>query len=744
MLPVSVCIIAKNEEKYIEECLHRLSGYDWEIVVVDTGSTDRTVEIAKSYTPNVYHFDWVNDFSAARNFSVSMAKNDYILVVDCDEYLVTNTETQNVISRLPNLIQGAQIGIIDRFSDTAQVAAGSSAPSEARVHEPIARFFHRKYVHYQGTIHEQLVAIQQSSLDFVHIPLSFDHVGYSTLDIKRAKAARNIAMLEAELFKNPHNPYVLFQLGQSYFGLNDYAHALPYFEEALTLDVNEQEDYVQTMVESYGYCLLYLKQYARALELEGIYSVFSKHADFVFLMGLIYMNNALFDRAVEEFLKATTISSHSVDGVNSYKAFYNVGVIYECLGDKEKAIDYYHKCRDYTPAANRLYELGSTLPILLYRDTGICCNLLNLFIEGLGNALEKNQQQIEYFDAESEGKDALTKYIGRHFKAIIGIQTYFFAIMLQDGSTNLHDLIHGPKYNIILDHPAWMKDEIKQAPKDYYLLLHDRNYISFAGQYYKNLAGCIHFPPAGMLPCTPYIPMEERKYDISFIGSYRNYRERLAVIRGYERTHRHVAAYYLKIMHQNPDYTGEKALEETLRHYGIPHDDEKFLELFYDMKQAYFCILLYYREKIIATLLDAGLEVHVFSETWKSCPLATHPGLICHPEVDAGDSLAIMQDSKLSLNIMSWHKDGLTERIFNSMLCRSVVLSDRTTALQEEFMDGQDMVLFSLDKLNDLPERVKALLADNAQLKKIALNGYEKALSKHTWKQRAEQLLKEL
>ncbi len=350
MLPISVCLIAKNEEKHIEECLRRLSIFDWEIIVVDTGSTDRTIEIAKSYTPNVYHFDWVNDFSAARNYSISLATNNYILVVDCDEYLENDDVTYHLLENLPLMCSPFQIGMVDRFS----ISATSSDASSTVVHEPIARLFHKEYVCYAGSIHEQLVPLKHQKPEYITIPLSFHHVGYSTMDIKRAKATRNIKMLELELARDESDPYILFQLGQSYFGLEDYTKALSYFEKALALDVNEQEDYVQTMVESYGYCLLYLKHYSKALELEGIYSIFSKHADFVFLMGLIYMNNALFDRAVEEFQKATTINSYSVDGVNSYKAYYNVGVIYECMGNKKLADEYYKKCGDYAPAIERL------------------------------------------------------------------------------------------------------------------------------------------------------------------------------------------------------------------------------------------------------------------------------------------------------------------------------------------------------------------------------------------------------
>ena len=80
---ISVCIIAKNEEKHIGECLRRLSGYHWEIVVTDTGSTDHTVEIARKYTPHIFHFDWINDFSAAKNFCVSSTCANFCACADC-------------------------------------------------------------------------------------------------------------------------------------------------------------------------------------------------------------------------------------------------------------------------------------------------------------------------------------------------------------------------------------------------------------------------------------------------------------------------------------------------------------------------------------------------------------------------------------------------------------------------------------------------------------------------------------
>lgn len=359
MIPVSVCIIAKNEEKHIEECLRRLSFYDWEIVVVDTGSTDHTVEIAQKYTNNVYSFDWINDFSAAKNYAVSLAGNNHILIVDCDEYLERNEQTDYIISHLPEQITPEQIGLVHLISPSndlsaAVLASGKLSESSPVVHDYIARFFHREYTHFKGSVHEQLIPLQKRKSDFISLPLTFYHEGYRTISTKKEKAARNIYLLEAELKKKGDDPYILFQLGQTYFGLSDYSHALPYFNRAISMEVNEQETYVQILIESYGYCLLYLKQYSKALELEGVYSVFSHRADFVFLMGLIYMNNAMFDAAVSEFLKATSIHNYSVEGVNSYKAYYNIGVIYECQNKKDDALKYYRQCINYEPAIDRI------------------------------------------------------------------------------------------------------------------------------------------------------------------------------------------------------------------------------------------------------------------------------------------------------------------------------------------------------------------------------------------------------
>lgn len=450
------------------------------------------------------------------------------------------------------------------------------------------------------------------------------------------------------------------------------------------------------------------------------------------------------------------------------------------LPDYKEAVQWLEDMISHSP---RYFEIDDNArPILIYRGSDTCYNILNLLADQLAGALRSCGQRVIVFDVEKEGNQALTQWIHCRFKAIIGIQTYVFSIMMQDKKTNLHDLIIGPKYNLILDHPAMMKEHIENGPKDYYLLLHDRNYAAFAKYFYPNVKDCIYFPPGGALPWEDdgQMPTEiqhqsqelfkepvqrqkpaqhqrpaqtlpamqgfhaGKQYDITFIGSYYNYRDRLSFIASLERPKRFLAARFLLYMRQEPDRPAEQAFQKALDYYHIGLDDDGFLSLFFELRQACFCIMHYYREKIIRTLLDAGIEIHVCGPTWQNAPFFWHEKLIRHPALGAEESLQIMAQSKISLNIMSWHKDGLTERVLNAMLCRSVVLSDWSSALEENFINGKDLLLFSLNRLHQLPGLVKGMLADNAGLEAMAERGFEKAFANHRWKNRAEKFLKDL
>lgn len=372
-----------------------------------------------------------------------------------------------------------------------------------------------------------------------------------------------------------------------------------------------------------------------------------------------------------------------------------------------------------------------TKTILLMQTSNACYHILNLFINELAKALRSFHQPVEILDITTENQP-LEKFINRRYRAVIGIQT------------NLIQSFSGKKYLILLDHPITMYDHFKYSAKDCCILTHDRNYLSFIQRYYGNLAGCFYFPPAGSFPPGHKLHIHassHKQYGITFFGTYRNYREPLSAIYSYPRPYRMLSARLIYFIRQYPNLPAEKALEEVLGYYGLSLPDCGFLEMFAAMRPVFDCVMFYYREKIVRILLNAGIKIHVYGESWEHAPFAAHSCLILHPAMNPSDSLHIMQQSKISLNIMSWHKDGLTERILNAMLCQSAVLSDKSTRLEEEFTDGEDILLFELSKLDSLPERVLELLSNSERLNQIAQNGYRKAVQKHLWIHRAEYLL---
>lgn len=391
---LSICIICKNEEMNIGKCLSSYIKTGFELLVVDTGSTDHTKEIALKYTNSFYDFKWCDDFSAAKNFAISKASNDIVMIIDSDEYL-----DKIDVDGLEQLIKenSNRVGRIQRRN----VFRRNGEIKENR--EWINRIFSKQKFHYEGRIHEQVMPLDGTeNYETYQVPITILHSGYDLPeDERRKKAKRNINLLNLELQqlvlknkdvvsnsseqfelnnslsyvkrlsevlvlddesmrrlqKDDRIPYVLYQLGKGHYMAGNYKNACIYFECGLYFDLNPKLEYVIDMVETYGYALINSGQARQALFMEDIYDEFGETADFKFLMGLIYMNNEMYKEAICEFEKATRMPYGRTVGTNSYLANYNIGVIYECLGEYEKAKEFYKKCGKYESAHKRLAKL---------------------------------------------------------------------------------------------------------------------------------------------------------------------------------------------------------------------------------------------------------------------------------------------------------------------------------------------------------------------------------------------------
>jgi len=343
----SICMIAKNEEKRIERCLSAAAKMNAEIILVDTGSTDRTKELAAKYTDKIYDFTWINDFSAARNFSLTKASNDWILVLDCDEYV--EDFDLDEIKQFTDPKLSHMVGVLLRRNMTE----GTTACMNDRVE----RLFNRTMYHYEGTIHEQVVRKDGEKIILCNIPLTVLHDGYvGTPEEKQKKALRDKNLLLERLKTDPDNPYLHFQLGQACSLEGKPEEAVEWYRKGTSYDLDPSLHFVQLMVLAYGETLLKLGLYEEALLFEGIHEEFATTSDFLCLMGLIYIRNNQPLKAILEFMRALTVEEHWREDTNSTFPRYHIGLIYEALGNTKDAVTFFQSCGDYPPAVAKLKQ----------------------------------------------------------------------------------------------------------------------------------------------------------------------------------------------------------------------------------------------------------------------------------------------------------------------------------------------------------------------------------------------------
>lgn len=350
MLPISVCMIAKNEESRIERCLKSLIPYGFEIVLVDTGSTDRTKEIASKYTSCIYDFAWVDDFSAARNFSLEKASNDWIFMMDCDEW-IESIDIEELTYFRKKLSHA--VGSVTRQNITG------TPEHPGRTVDQTERFFNRKRYRYSGRIHEQVTPKFEKTFEAFLLNTVIGHDGYLMTEAERtAKSHRNISLLEKELADDPDNPYIMYQLGKGYDIIDAYDKSCVCYEKALTHDLDPSLAYVHALIIAYGEALLETKQHIKALELGKYAEALSASADYAYLMGTIYLRNDRYEDALDYFEKATNFETANKVGVNTFLSYYEIGRILSMISEWQLARKYFEMCGNYAPAVHALNVLN--------------------------------------------------------------------------------------------------------------------------------------------------------------------------------------------------------------------------------------------------------------------------------------------------------------------------------------------------------------------------------------------------
>ncbi len=354
-MKINLVMIVKNEERSLEKCLKAAKPVVDEIIIADTGSGDRTVEIAKRMGARVLEFCWINDFSAARNFALSHSDADWNLMLDGDEYLrgCSREELEKALCSR----KGIWIGGITRY-DFYEDENGISQSTSI-----LPRIL-PKGIGFTGIIHEQ----PEGNHPCYTVPLTADHDGY----LNSNKGERNLPYLEQAVSEYPDDGYYQFQLASTLRNLKKIDKSLLHFRKFYEL-AEKKDSYRPGGVVLYLYTLLdigttdCLDEAARIIDKEE--PNMGRWSDFCFVCGLFYMKRVLSDinhyigllpRIEQSYKRCLALGEHpeigGVVGTGSFKAAYNLGAWYEVSGQTKLAFQYYQMSAEagYEPAMKRL------------------------------------------------------------------------------------------------------------------------------------------------------------------------------------------------------------------------------------------------------------------------------------------------------------------------------------------------------------------------------------------------------
>ncbi|MBJ7470440.1 MAG: glycosyltransferase [Solirubrobacteraceae bacterium] len=256
-LTLSLCMIVRDEEEMLPRCLEAIKDGVDEMVIVDTGSRDRTVEIAESYGAKVLHHTWTGNFGEARNIGMDAATGDWLIVIDADEVFVGDDA-----KRLHELKGHTwrEAFFIEEINHTGDLDDGTAAKHNA------LRMIRNKPEHrYIGTVHEQLAHHLPGYLPerLEHTDIRMEHFGYlGSVREEKGKTDRNMQLLLDQLEEEPESAFVQFNVASEYSGVvGAEEKAMEHFERAWELIVDDEN------FRLYGFVPSLVTRYVRSLRI---------------------------------------------------------------------------------------------------------------------------------------------------------------------------------------------------------------------------------------------------------------------------------------------------------------------------------------------------------------------------------------------------------------------------------------------------------------------------------------------
>lgn len=299
-----------------------------------------------------------------------------------------------------------------------------------------------------------------------------------------------------------------------------------------------------------------------------------------------------------------------------------------------------------------------------------------------------------------------------------------------------------PCVNIVVDHPFYYPELYEIIPDIFYNIYIDRYHGKYLRKFYPNIKQGLFLPLAGtsLYPDGNFPSVDERPYDVVFTGNYTPPEDFDPYIM---RNGDEYADFYNSIIDNlidNPDQPDDAVMERYILKEMPETDSDQLRETLPNMIFIDTYVRFYFRGEVIKSLIDNGIKVHCIGQGWNRLCCRHPENLTYTSDVLSHGCLEAISQSKLSLNVMPWFKDGAHDRIFNSMLNGAVCLTDHSKYLDEVLEPNKNIVFYDLKQLEMLPFIVNSLLSDKDHLEHIQQEAFQYAIKNHTWHHRAKSL----
>ncbi|MCI0183478.1 glycosyltransferase family 2 protein [Sulfoacidibacillus ferrooxidans] len=334
---LSACMIVKNEEWTIKRCLESLQGLVDEIIVVDTGSTDQTIEIVQSYGCKIITYEWDNDFSHARNAGITHASGDWILVIDADEFVES-------ISR-QTIAQYLEMTDAEGVFINVKSLMGPLAHPTSTLAIRVMRLFRNRHL-YTGAIHEQIAdSVFKTKLPIDKFDLSLVHLGYTNEFVQfRTKSKRNTTLIEQSIAQDPDNLFHATNLMAEYSISGQYQKCAELSEKTWKLvksmPQNAWPNYAPRMISLLVSSLWELKKIDKSFTyMDEAIRYFPWFTDFKKRYADMLATQGHYKKAISQLMACREQGDTQLglieflEGAGTYYAAYSLGMVWSQVGD---------------------------------------------------------------------------------------------------------------------------------------------------------------------------------------------------------------------------------------------------------------------------------------------------------------------------------------------------------------------------------------------------------------------------